>query len=179
MMRAESDAVAATALQRLVAASDDGAGFLGRIDRLLLGAGALLAPKLPAIVVPAGARRLRQLVGHLVLDATPKDLAPQLAGARDAVGAALNVNLLGEAVLGAAGARRRRQATTRPDRPGRRGLRLGEALLDRGPDRHSGTRRPPPTGCAAELRPLCRAAMASTPPTFVNLDVGGSTGTST
>lgn len=170
VMRAESDAVAAVALRRLVAASDDGAGFLGRIDRLLLGAGALLAPKLPAIVVPLARRRLRQLVGHLVLDATPKDLAPQLAGARDAVGAALNVNLLGEAVLGAAEARRRRQATI--DLIGRDdvdyvSVKLSSIAaqivtwdLEAAADR-----------IAAELRPLYRAAMASTPPTFVNLDV--------
>ena len=170
VMRAESDTVAAAALRRLVQASDDGAGFLGRVDRVLLGAGALLGPVLPGVVVPLARRRLRQLVGHMVLDATPDDLAGQLAGARDAVGAALNVNLLGEAVLGAAEARRRRDTTVAlvgRDDVDYVSVKLSsiaaqitvwdlEAAVDR---------------IADELRPLYRAAMASTPPTFVNLDV--------
>ncbi len=170
VMRAESDAVAATALRRLVRASDDGAVFLGRIDRALLGAGARLAPVLPGIVVPLARRRLRQLVGHMVLDATPRDLAPQLAAARDAVGAALNVNLLGEAVLGAEEARRRRDTTVE--------------LVGRGDVDYVSVKLSSiaaqivvwDLGAAAdriarELRPLYRAAMASSPPTFVNLDV--------
>lgn len=170
VMRAESDAVAAAALRRLVRATADGAGFLGPIDRLLLNAGALLAPVLPWIVVPLARRRLRQLVGHMVLDATPRDLTPQLAGARDAVGAALNVNLLGEAVLGAEEARRRRDTTialVERDDVDYVSVKLSSIAaqimvwdLDATVER-----------IADELRPLYRAAMASTPPTFVNLDV--------
>ena len=170
VMRAESDAVAATALRRLVRASDDGAEFLGRIDRVLLGAGAILAPVLPGIVVPLARRRLRQLVGHMVLDATPRDLAPQLAGARAAVGADLNVNLLGEAVLGAAEARRRRDTTVElvaRDDVDYVSVKLSSIAaqimvwdLEAAADR-----------IAEELRPLYRAAMTSVPPTFVNLDV--------
>ncbi len=170
VMRAESDAVAATALRRLVKASDDGAEFLGRIDRVLLGTGALLAPVIPRVVVPLARRRLRQLVGHMVLDATPRDLAPQLAGARAAVGAELNVNLLGEAVLGAAEARRRRDTTVAL--VGREDVDYVSVKLSSITaqimvwDLDAAVER-----IAAELRPLYRAAMASTPPTFVNLDV--------
>jgi RHH-type transcriptional regulator, proline utilization regulon repressor / proline dehydrogenase / delta 1-pyrroline-5-carboxylate dehydrogenase len=170
VMRAESDPVAATALRRLVRAAGGDAAFLGRIDRLLLGAGAALAPLAPAIVVPLARRRLRQLVGHMVLDATPTDLAPQLASARDTVGADLNVNLLGEAVLGAREARRRRDdviALIARDDVDYVSVKLSsiaaqimvwdlEAAVDR---------------IAGELRPLYRAAIASTPATFVNLDV--------
>ena len=170
VMRAESDAVAAGALQRIVRASDDGAEFLGRIDRLLLGVGAALAPVVPRIAMPLARRRLRQLVGHMVLDATPRDLEPQLAAARDAVGAALNVNLLGEAVLGANEAQRRRDATialiARED-VDYVSVKLSSIAaqimvwdLDAAAER-----------IADELRPLYRAAIASTPPTFVNLDV--------
>jgi RHH-type proline utilization regulon transcriptional repressor/proline dehydrogenase/delta 1-pyrroline-5-carboxylate dehydrogenase len=170
VMRAESDAVAAAALRRVVRASDEGAAFLGRIDRALLGVGALLAPVLPAVVVPLARRRLRQLVGHMVVDATPRDLAPQLARAREAVDGQLNVNLLGEAVLGSAEARRRRDTTValvaRED-VDYVSVKLSsiaaqimvwdlEATADR---------------IAEELRPLYRAAMASVPATFVNLDV--------
>jgi RHH-type transcriptional regulator, proline utilization regulon repressor / proline dehydrogenase / delta 1-pyrroline-5-carboxylate dehydrogenase len=170
VMRAESDAVAATALQRLVRASEEGAAFLGRIDRVLLGAGALLAPVLPGIVVPLARRRLRQLVGHMVLDATPRDLAPQLAAAREAVDGQLNVNLLGEAVLGAAEARRRRDTTVAlvaRDDVDYVSVKLSSIAaqilvwdLDAAVDR-----------IAEELRPLYRAAMSSEPATFVNLDV--------
>ena len=170
VMRAESDEVGATALRRLVSASGGDAAFLGGIDRLLLGAGALLAPVIPGVVVPLARRRLRQLVGHMVLDATPKDLAPQLDAARQAVGAALNVNLLGEAVLGADEARRRRDTTVAlvaRDDVDYVSVKLSSITaqimvwdLEAAADR-----------IAAELRPLYRAAMGSTPPTFVNLDV--------
>jgi RHH-type proline utilization regulon transcriptional repressor/proline dehydrogenase/delta 1-pyrroline-5-carboxylate dehydrogenase len=170
VMRAESDVVAATALRRLVRMSDEGAGFLEPLDRVLLGAGAMLGPLLPGVVVPLARRRLRQLVGHMVLDATPDDLGPHLAGARDAVGAALNVNLLGEAVLGAAEARRRRDATVAlvaRDDVDYVSVKLSAIAaqivvwdIDAAAER-----------IADELRPLYRAAMTSTPPTFVNLDV--------
>ena len=170
VMRAESDAVAANALRRVVQASDEGAVFLGRIDRLLLGAGAVLAPVIPSLVVPLARRRLRQLVGHMVLDATPRDLAPQLAGARDAVGADLNVNLLGEAVLGADEARRRRDRTValvaREDIDYVSVKLSSIAAQITVWDLEAAAER-----IAVELRPLYRAAMGSTPPTFVNLDV--------
>jgi RHH-type proline utilization regulon transcriptional repressor/proline dehydrogenase/delta 1-pyrroline-5-carboxylate dehydrogenase len=170
VMRAESDAVAARALHRLVRLPDQEASFLGRVDRLLLGAGALLAPVLPRVVVPLARRRLRQLVGHLVLDATPRDLAPQLAAARGAVGGALNVNLLGEAVLGAGEARRRRDRTielvTRQD-VDYVSVKLSSVAAQIVVwDQEGEVER-----IGEELRPLYRAAMASDPPTFVNLDV--------
>ncbi|MFJ2300227.1 proline dehydrogenase family protein [Oerskovia paurometabola] len=73
-------------------------GFLGPVDTALLRLGARMAPVLPRVVVPAARIRLRQLVGHLVADAGP-GLGKHLARTR-AEGYALNVNLLGEAVLG-------------------------------------------------------------------------------
>ncbi len=81
------------------------AGFLGPVDRLMLGTGALVAPVLPDVVVPAARQRLRSLVGHLVADDGP-GLAAHLAATR-AEGFRLNLNLLGEAVLG------EREATAR------------------------------------------------------------------
>lgn len=74
------------------------AGFLGPVDRAMLGVGALVAPVLPDVVVPAARLRLRSLVGHLVADDGP-GLAGHLAATR-AEGFRLNLNLLGEAVLG-------------------------------------------------------------------------------
>ncbi len=170
VMRAESDAVAATALRRLVSASQGDTAFLGRIDRALLGAGALLAAVLPGVVVPLARRRLRQLVGHMVLDATPRDLAPQLAAAREAVDGQLNVNLLGEAVLGADEARRRRDTTialVARDDVDYVSVKLSSITAQIVAwDLEAAAER-----IASELRPLYRAAMSSTPPTFVNLDV--------
>ncbi|MFI6427432.1 bifunctional proline dehydrogenase/L-glutamate gamma-semialdehyde dehydrogenase [Promicromonospora sp. NPDC050880] len=89
--------VAAKALARLGAKAGS-ASFLSASDRALFRAGALAAPVLPGIVVPAARARLRQLVGHLVADAG-SGLTAHLARTR-AEGYTLNVNLLGEAVLG-------------------------------------------------------------------------------
>ena len=92
------------------------AAFLGRVDRTLLGLGTRLAPVLPRVVVPAARMRLRQLVGHLVADAGP-GLGPHIARAR-AGGFRLNLNLLGEAVLGEAEAQTRlRRVTALVERP--------------------------------------------------------------
>ncbi|KQR16716.1 bifunctional proline dehydrogenase/L-glutamate gamma-semialdehyde dehydrogenase [Cellulomonas sp. Leaf334] len=74
------------------------ASFLGPLDRAMLGVGALVAPVLPDVVVPAARMRLRSLVGHLVADDGP-GLAGHLTATR-AEGFRLNLNLLGEAVLG-------------------------------------------------------------------------------
>jgi RHH-type proline utilization regulon transcriptional repressor/proline dehydrogenase/delta 1-pyrroline-5-carboxylate dehydrogenase len=168
--RAESDSVAALALQRIVAASGAEASFLGPLDRFLLGVGAALAPLIPSVVVPLARRRLRQLVGHMVVDATPRGLGRQLAQARTAVDGALNVNLLGEAVLGAAEARRRRDATLEligRDDVDYVSVKLSSIAaqllvwdLDATAER-----------IARELRPLYRAALGASVPTFVNLDV--------
>ncbi|MDQ4115764.1 MAG: bifunctional proline dehydrogenase/L-glutamate gamma-semialdehyde dehydrogenase, partial [Actinomycetota bacterium] len=84
----------------------------------LLRTGAVLAPRLPHVVVPAARRRLRALVGHLIVDADGRHLARHLATARQG-GFRLNLNLLGEAVLGEDEADRRLERTIallrRPD----------------------------------------------------------------
>src|SRR5699024_8801345 len=63
-------------------------------------------PKLPWLVMPIARRRMRQLVGHLILDSDGEALHELLADAR-ARDRRLNLNLLGEAVLGAKEAERR------------------------------------------------------------------------
>lgn len=60
----------------------------------------------PSVVVPAARRVFRQLVGDLVVDVSDDKLGPAIARLR-ADGSRLNVNLLGEAVLGDAEADRR------------------------------------------------------------------------
>ncbi|GAA1861425.1 bifunctional proline dehydrogenase/L-glutamate gamma-semialdehyde dehydrogenase [Myceligenerans crystallogenes] len=114
--RPQDARVAAKALARLGSRAGS-ASFLSPVDRFLFRAGALAAPVAPAVVVPAARARLRQLVGHLVADAGP-GLAAHLARTR-AQGYTLNVNLLGEAVLGEAEAAARLERTIalvkRPD----------------------------------------------------------------
>ncbi|HTW13131.1 MAG TPA: bifunctional proline dehydrogenase/L-glutamate gamma-semialdehyde dehydrogenase, partial [Solirubrobacteraceae bacterium] len=72
----------------------------------------------PRATVPLARSVLRLLVGHLVVDATDSRLGPAIARLR-ADGAALNLNLLGEAVLGRREADRRlartRELLARPD----------------------------------------------------------------
>ncbi|MFT4213468.1 MAG: bifunctional proline dehydrogenase/L-glutamate gamma-semialdehyde dehydrogenase [Microbacterium sp.] len=78
--------------------------------RSAVGVGGVFAPRLPGIVVPIARRVLRGMVGHLVLDATPAKLGPAIAKARSG-GNRLNLNLLGEAVLGEREAGRRLKGT--------------------------------------------------------------------
>jgi RHH-type proline utilization regulon transcriptional repressor/proline dehydrogenase/delta 1-pyrroline-5-carboxylate dehydrogenase len=72
--------------------------------------GGIVAPAFPWIVIPIARRVLRGMVGHLVLDATPEKLGPAIATLRES-GNRLNLNLLGEAVLGEDEANRRLHGT--------------------------------------------------------------------
>ena len=110
VVRPDDHRVAAGQLHGLVTGHRPLPAFLGPTDRLLLRVGGRVAPLLPGIVMPLARRRMRQLVGHLVVDARPAPLRQHLARRR-ADGFDLNVNLLGEAVLGETEARRRLEAT--------------------------------------------------------------------
>ena len=122
-------------------ASDQGAPeFLGGLDRFLLRVGAVVAPLLPWMVMPLVRRRMRGLVGHLVVDAEPEPMDRHFA-TRRSEGYSLNVNLLGEAVLGEAEAGRRRARTLDLIDRRRRHPCLGQGLGDRQPDRPVGVRR--------------------------------------
>lgn len=80
--------------------------------------GGTMAPVLPQVVIPIARRVLREMVGHLIVDATDAKLGPAIAKIRKH-GIKLNVNLLGEAVLGEHEASRRLEGThtllARPD----------------------------------------------------------------
>jgi len=80
--------------------------------------GGAMAPVLPQVVIPIARRVLREMVGHLIVDATDAKLGPAIAKIRKD-GIKLNVNLLGEAVLGEHEASRRLEGThtllARPD----------------------------------------------------------------
>ena len=95
--RPEDVHVAARELAALPAAA--AATFLTPSDRFLFAVGQRVARLMPSVVVPLARLRLRQLVGHLVVDADDAALTRHLARSR-AGGYRLNINLLGEAVLG-------------------------------------------------------------------------------
>ena len=105
VIRPEDPAVSARQLAALVEAAAL-PSFLSPLDRLLVRAAARLGPRLPRLVMPLARRRMRALVGHLVVDSEPERLGGCLRS-RAAAGFSLNVNMLGEAVLGDAEARRR------------------------------------------------------------------------
>ena len=160
---------ARVAAKELAGISAGAAGFLGPTDRALLGVGAKVAKLAPGMVVPLARKRLRQLVGHLVVDAHDPALAEHLAKARQD-GFRLNINLLGEAVLGEA------EAQSRADRT--------VALLEREDVDYVSikvsslvsqitTWDEPGTveRVLQRLRPIYRAAKARSPHAFVNMDM--------
>ena len=92
--------------------------FLPRYLRILIVLGGGFAILLPWPIVPIARAVLRRMVGHLIIDARPQALGKAIAKLRVA-GTRLNVNLLGEAVLGEHEADRRLEGThdllARPD----------------------------------------------------------------
>ncbi len=103
VMRPESLGAAASQLHRIAPIVPE---FLPWYLRSAVKLGGGMAPVLPTPVVPIARKVLREMVGHLVVDARPAKLGPAIAKIRES-GARLNLNLLGEAVLGEAEARRR------------------------------------------------------------------------
>ncbi len=103
VMRPESLTAAASQLRRIAPIVPE---FLPWYLRSVVRLGGGVAPLLPAPVVPIARRVLRDMVGHLVVDARPAKLGAAIERIA-ADGSRLNLNLLGEAVLGEAEARRR------------------------------------------------------------------------
>ncbi|MSY63414.1 MAG: aldehyde dehydrogenase family protein, partial [Actinobacteria bacterium] len=107
--------VAAIELARL---SKDLPKSLSFLDRITIRIGGLLAKPFSFIVIPTAKARLRQLVGHLIADARPGKLTKHIAKSKSD-GIKLNLNLLGEAVLGESEANYRYEETfnllKRPD----------------------------------------------------------------
>jgi RHH-type proline utilization regulon transcriptional repressor/proline dehydrogenase/delta 1-pyrroline-5-carboxylate dehydrogenase len=86
--------------------------FLPWYMRAAVRLGGVMAPVLPQLVIPIARRVLRDMVGHLIVDATDAKLGPAIAKIRQG-GVDLNINLLGEAVLGENEAARRLEGTMR------------------------------------------------------------------
>ena len=107
VIRPEDTRVAAKNFRAMAARNTH---FLPIYQRALLRIGSWASHLLPGLVVAVARRTVRLMVSHLVVDATPERLGPAL-GALRAQGHRLNVNLLGEAVLGRAEAARRLERT--------------------------------------------------------------------
>ncbi|GAA1728106.1 bifunctional proline dehydrogenase/L-glutamate gamma-semialdehyde dehydrogenase [Aeromicrobium alkaliterrae] len=106
VIRPEDHDVAAANLRRLARRPP---GFLPWHQRSALRWGARLSRVAPGFVVRTATKVLRRLVGHLVVDARPDPLGSTIAHLTKG-GHRLNLNLLGEAVLGEGEATRRRDA---------------------------------------------------------------------
>lgn len=115
VIRPEDPAVAAHNLQALAQRIP---AFLPWTQRFMLRTGAIVSRFSPTFVVNTARRRLRRMVGHLIVDARSDQLGQAIAKLRSR-GDRLNLNLLGEAVLGDTEATRRRDGVLalidRPD----------------------------------------------------------------
>ncbi|WP_194421590.1 bifunctional proline dehydrogenase/L-glutamate gamma-semialdehyde dehydrogenase [Microbacterium abyssi] len=87
--------------------------FLPAALRGLVRLGGALAPAFPGIVVPISRKVLRGMVRHLIVDATDAKLGTAIRRIRSDEGVHLNINLLGEAILGEDEAARRLAGTRR------------------------------------------------------------------
>ena len=96
VVRTEDINAAAHALNELGSIAPSTMSFL---DRAQIQAGSLLGRALPQVVVPAARARIRQMVGHMIVDARDKPFGRAIAELQGD-GNRLNINLLGEAVLG-------------------------------------------------------------------------------
>ena len=109
VVRPEDKRIAARSFRELAASAPR---FLPWHLRLALRLGAALSRLAPLLVIGVVRRAFRAMVGHLLLDATDARLGRQIARLRER-GVSLNINLLGEAVLGQREADRRLAGTRR------------------------------------------------------------------
>lgn len=166
VVRPEDVRVAARTLRTIAPSAP---AFLPAVLRGSVRLGGVVAPRLPGIVVPIARRVLRNMVSHLVVDATDAKLGSAIAKIRTE-GVRLNVNLLGEAVLGEREAARRLEGTKRL---------LGRSDVDYVSIKVSATVHPHSpwafdqavTDIVDQLRPLFRLAVQASPHKFINLDM--------
>jgi RHH-type proline utilization regulon transcriptional repressor/proline dehydrogenase/delta 1-pyrroline-5-carboxylate dehydrogenase len=166
VVRPEDLTVAARNLARLAPKVP---AFLPVPMRAAVRLGGIAAPMLPGVVIPIARKVLRQMVSHLIVDATDQKLGAAIAKIkRDDV--RLNVNLLGEAVLGQKEASRRLAGTH---------ALLARDDVDYVSIKVSSTVNPHSPWAFDEdvdhvvesLTPLFERAAAASTPKFINLDM--------
>ncbi len=99
------------AARKLRAIAPNVPAFLPWVMRVAVRLGGFFAPILPGVVIPIARIVLRKMVGHLIVDATPSKLGSVISKLKKP-GIRLNINLLGEAVLGEREAAKRLAGTT-------------------------------------------------------------------
>ena len=166
VIRPEDNIAAAHALANI---AEHVPGFLPWYLQTAVKIGGRLARFAPNAIVPTAQAALRSLVGHLVIDARDPHLGKAIQRLRTE-GIRLNINLLGEAILGQNEAENRVAATL--------------ALIQRhdvdyvsikvsatvAPHNHWAYNEAV-DNIVEQLRPLYRAAMNADPVTFINLDM--------
>ncbi|WP_430592164.1 proline dehydrogenase family protein [Humidisolicoccus flavus] len=107
VVRPEDLSVAAANLSTIAAKAP---AFLPWYMRRAIELGGLTSRVAPGVVIPIARKVLRKMVGHLIVDATDSKLGGSIAKLRRE-GVRLNINLLGEAILGKGEADRRLAGT--------------------------------------------------------------------
>ena len=98
VIRTEDSVAAARALQRIASIAPKS---LSALDRSQIVSGSYMSHLAPAVVIPIARGRLRQMVGHLVVDSRPGPFGKAVEHITQR-GDSLNINPLGEEVLGLA-----------------------------------------------------------------------------
>ncbi len=166
VIRPEDMRVAANNLQQLTKTAPT---FLPAWLRIPAQVGGTVGYLAPDVVVPAARKVFSELVGDLVVDVTDHKLGPVIEKLR-ADGSRLNINLLGEAVLGDAEADRRLAANTKllqRDDIDYVSLKVSAVT---GPSSHWDTDAIVDSAVEKVL-PLYLAAASSPTPKFINLDM--------
>ncbi|MBC9953790.1 bifunctional proline dehydrogenase/L-glutamate gamma-semialdehyde dehydrogenase [Leucobacter sp. cx-42] len=143
--------------------------FLPAPLRAAISLGGALAKPMPGVVVPIARSVLRRMVSHLIIDASEAKLGPAIAKIKRE-GVRLNINLLGEAILGEREAARRLAGTH---------TLLARNDVDYVSIKVSSTVAPHNHWAFDEaveqieqqLRPLFERAAAAVPHKFINLDM--------
>ena len=164
VIRPEDHGVAARNLKHL---SKRDSAFLPPYLAAPANVGGRIAPFVPSLASSAARRVFAMLVGDRVLDVTPDKLGPAIAKLR-ADGSRLNLNLLGEAVLGDREAAHRMEATAaliERDDVDYVSLKVSAVIGPHAPYGHAAAVEE----AVEKLLPLYRLAAASS--TFINLDM--------
>ena len=145
-------------------------GFLPWHLRAAVKVGAQVAKPLPWVVIPAARLALRGMVGHLVADARDRQLGRTIRRLRRTAGTRLNLNLLGEAVLGEHEAARRLDGTRRllaRDDVDYVSIKVSSTVAPHNPWAFDEA----VAHIVSSLTPLFRQAAAASPAKFINLDM--------
>ena len=137
--------------------------------RLAIRSGALAGRLAPGMVIPLVRRTLRRMVGHLLVDARDHQLGRAMRRIRSN-GVRLNLNLLGEAVLGEREAARRLAGTERllaRDDVDYVSIKVSSTVAPHSPWAFNEA----VSHVVESLTPLFRQAARSQPRKFVNLDM--------